>query len=67
MTQLEKTAKTFETLKAIHAVLGDTSPCSWDAYRAEMTCTYDINGQILDAIARLGYFHTTGNSVRFAA
>ncbi len=60
-------AKTFATLGQLHKVLGDTMPCSWDAYRETMTGFYGINGAMLDTLARLGHFHTTATSVRFAA
>lgn len=61
-----QTAKAFNTLKQIHNMLGDVSSCSWAEYRSTMSAMYGIKPTILDAMARLGHFHVTDSSVRFA-
>ena len=61
-----ETSETFRQLRALHAVIGDTCRCTWAEYRAEMTGLYGLNGQVIDALARLGHFHFNNGSVRFA-
>lgn len=59
------TKKAFATVRQLHAVIGMTSPCSWDAYRAELTGFYKVDGNTLDAMARLGHYSVTASGVHF--
>lgn len=65
---VRKTAKAFDTVRRLHAATGAIAPCSWEAYRVQLTGFYKVDGDILDAMARLGHFAVTPSGhVRFLA
>lgn len=63
---LQTVTTTQQTLAKLHAMLG-TAPASWETYRAEMVTTYGLNGDVLDALFRLGYLQATNAGISFHA
>lgn len=57
------TARTFQALDKLFAVHGGVYRCGWDAFRAEMTGFYGLDGVVLDSFARLGHFFIFPNRV----
>lgn len=62
----KQTEKAFSTVSGLHKILGATMPCSWESYRLTMVEHYGVDGAVLDSMARLGHFHASASSVRFA-